>query len=426
MTEEASLRISAAWACMRIIAESIGALPWAIYERDAEGNAQRADDHELADILLRSPNADMTNVEFREALALNLAQHGNSYSFIERTERSQRILALYPLRSRDVRPMRKTGGNTQLQIPEGTVFFRVSDRGKPEDLPREKVWHVKGFGNDGLVGLSPLGAAREAMGGALAAEEFSNIFFAQGGLPAGTVSYPGWLTKEQRELAREALQRLVGGLGAAHRFALFEGGTKPEPWQGMNMEDMQFLALRKFSVLEICRFFRMPPHMVADLDRATFSNVEHLSQDFVAQTLLPYLTRIEASVGKWLFSSRDRGSHFLRFNFEGLLRADSAGRAAFYASALQNGYMTRNEVRAKENLNRVDGLDEFTCQTNLAPVEDIGRQPQPEKANATVVIANGETLVDPLAALERIARLPRKLIVDATGEPVGSVPVEKL
>jgi Phage portal protein len=186
------------------------------------------------------------------------------------------------------------------------------------------------------------------------------------------------------------------------------------------------LALRKFSVLEICRFFRMPPHMVADLDRATFSNVEHLSQDFVAQTLLPYLTRIEASVGKWLFSSRDRGSHFLRFNFEGLLRADSAGRAAFYASALQNGYMTRNEVRAKENLNRVDGLDEFTCQTNLAPVEDIGRQPQPEKANATVVIANGETLVDPLAALERIARLPRKLIVDATGEPVGSVPVEKL
>ena len=431
VTEEASLRISTAWCCMRIISESIGALPWHIYSRDDEGNAERADEHELAEILLRSPNADMTSVEFREAVALNLAMHGNAYSYIERSMNAQRVLALFPLRSRDCRPMRKLGNNTPLRIPEGAVFFRVSDRGQPEDLPREKIWHVKGFGNDGLIGLSPLGAAREAMGGALAAEEFANLFFAQGGMPSGTVSYPGWLTKEQRAVARDGLQALLGGLGAAHRFALFEGGVKPEAWNTLNMEDMQFIALRKFSVLEICRFFRIPPHLVADMDRATFSNIESQSQDFVQHALLPYLTRIEASVGKWLFSSRDRGQYFLRFNFEGLLRADSAGRAAFYASALQNGYMNRNEVRAKEKLNRVDGLDEFTCQTNLAPVEDIGELQQPQRAaeQRIVFMGGGEAgnaLTQQLQELQRWARAPRKLVLDSKGEPVGSVPVERL
>jgi HK97 family phage portal protein len=371
VSETGALRISTAWACMRIISETIGSLPWHLYRREGEGDAQRVDDHELAALLV-SPNADQTSTEFREAKTLNLCQSGNAYSWIERA--GERIVALVPLRSREVQPMRKLGSNTSLRITEGGIFYRINDRGQPEDVPRERIWHVKGFGNDGgLVGLSPIGAAREAMGAALAAEEFGNRFFSQGGVPAGTVSVPGWLTKEQREVARESLQRLMGGLGNAHKFAMFEGGMKPEAWGQVNFEDLQFILLRKFSVLEICRFYRVPPHMVADLDRATFSNIEHLSQEFVMFTLMPYLTRFEASVAKWLLRPRDRGRYFLRFNFEGLLRADSAGRAAFYASALQNGYMNRNEVRALENLNRVDGLDKFTAQTNLVPVEDLGK-----------------------------------------------------
>jgi HK97 family phage portal protein len=423
VTEESALRISTAWACCRIIAESLAALPWHLYHRDAEGNAELANDHDLAHILLRSPNRDMTPVEFRELLGMHLASHGNAYSYVERSTHAQRILSLTPLRPSAVRPLRKAGGNTKLNIAEGAIFYRVSDRGQPEDFPSEKIWHVRGFGADGLVGLSPIAAAREALGGSLAAEEFSNRFWSQGGMPAGTVSYGGWLTQEQRKVAREALQQLLGGLGNAHKFALFEGGVKPEPFAQMNLEDMQFVAVRKFSVIEICRFYRMPPHMVCELEKgASYASIEQQSLSFVQYTLLPYLTRIESSAGKFLLG-RDP-DHFLKFNFEGLLRADSAARAQFYASALQNGYMTRNEVRAKENLNRAPGLDDFTCQTNLAPVEDIGKQPQ--KANATVVIANGETLVDPLQALERVARMPRKLIVDATGEPVGSVPVEKL
>jgi HK97 family phage portal protein len=238
------------------------------------------------------------------------------------------------------------------------------------DLPREKVWHVKGFGN-GIEGLSPLGAARESAGFALAMQEFGSRFFSQGGMPAGIVSIPGQLNKTQREEARENLQRVLAGLGNAHKFALFEQGMKPEAWGNTPLKDMEFMMLMQFSVPEICRFFRVPPHMVADLSRATFSNIEHLSQEFVMFTLMPYFTRIEASVSRWLMRPRERGKLFLRFNFEGLLRADSKGRAEFYASALQNGWMNRNEVRGKEKFNRVEGLDGYTVQTNMAPVDKL-------------------------------------------------------
>lgn len=422
VTEDGALAVSAAWCCVRIIAESVGMLPWAVYRRIDARNAERADDHPLAAVLV-SPNADATSTEFREATTLSLCASGNAYSFVERS--GERVIALTPLRSRDVTPMRKLGSNTTLPLDDGAVFFRVSDRGKPEDYPREKVWHVKGFGNDGLVGLSPLGAAREALGLALAAEEFGSAFFRQGGLPAGTVSYPGWLTKEQRVVAREALQKLVGGLGNAHQFALFEGGVKPEPWATMNLEEMQFLMLRQFSVQEVCRFFRVPPHMVADLSKATFSNIEHLSAEFVTFTLMPYLTRIEASVSKWLLSARDATRFFLRFNVDGLLRADTAARAAFYASALQNGYMSRNEVRAKENLNRVDGLDEFTAQSNLLPVEKLGEAPPappPPGALNLLSGADAAALVEQLGtALDALARQEREITVG--GETFRSKPV---
>ncbi len=368
VNENTSMGVSAAWCCRRILSESAGMLPWGIFRKESNGNAEKADDYWLNDVLVMSPNRDQTTVEFRESEMMGLTGEGNAYSVIERIGR--RISALTPIFG--VKPLRKQGGNSKLNVADGEVFFRFHDRGVPVDLPREKVWQVKGFGRDLLEGLSPIGAAREAMGGSLAMEEFANRFFSQGGMPAGTVSYPGWLTKDQREAVRENLQRMVGGLGKAHQFALFEGGIKPEPWNTMNLEDMQFIVARRFSVLEVCRFYRVPPHMVAELEKgASYASIEQMSMEFVMFTLMPYLTRFEASVSKWLIPPEDRRRYFLRFNFEGLLRADSKGRAEMYASAVQNGWMNRNEVRAKENLNRVAGLDGFTAQTNLASVEKI-------------------------------------------------------
>lgn len=371
ITEDNALRIATAWACQRIIAETIGSIPRAMYTKDASGNAQEADNHPLSTLFRFSPNADQDGVQFFEDISLGLCGRGNAYCYVSRL--GGQVISLTPIYD-EVKPMRKRANNTRLAIPENTVFYRVfAQGGVYTDYLRQDIWQVKGFGK-GLEGLSPVSAAKEAMGSALAAEEFGARFFSQGGLPSGTVTVPNWLDKKQREIARENLQQLLGGLGNAHKFALMEGGMKPEPWGQVNLEDMQFILVRKFSVTEICRFYRIPPHMVADLDRATFSNIEQLSQEFVTYTLMPYLTRIESAVARWLLKPEEWGKVFLRFNFEGLLRADSAGRATFYSQALQNGWMNRNEVRAKENLNKVEGLDEFTAQTNLAPVDQLGNE----------------------------------------------------
>ena len=385
VTDDTVMGIAAAWSCMRILAETIGSIPWAIFERDSKGNARQVD-HPLTDVLVGSPNADMTSTEFREAEVLNLCGGGNAYAWIDRL--GERVTSLYPIRSRNCEPMRKAGSNTRLDLTDGEVFYRINDRGRTEDHPRDKVWHVKGFGWDGLKGLSPIAAAREAMGGALISEEFGNRFFSQGAMPSGVVSIPNSLSDDQRKIARENLTQMVGGMGNAHKMALFEGGMKPEPWGDMPLEEMQFLVLRQFSVIEICRFYRIPPHMVADLSRATFSNIEHLSQEFVTFTLMPYLTRFEASCAKWLLKPAERARYFLRFNVEGLLRADSKGRSEFYASALQNGWMSRNEVRAKENLNEVEGLDEYTVQANMTLLDQIRKLLEAQKLKSDAAVGD--------------------------------------
>lgn len=363
VNESTALTLSAVWACQRVLSETIGALPWGVYKRDPEGNLEKAPEHPMSR-LLYAPNADMTGEEFREALVLNLCQSGNAYSYVDRLG-GELVTSLYPLPSSKVQPARRA---------DGTVYYKVLNaQGIWQDEPRERIWHVKGFGNDGLVGLSPLAAAREAIGFALAAEEFGSKFFAQGGKPSGFVTVPNFFTPDQRKIARENLNQLVGGMANAHKFALFEGGMKLEPWASMPLNDMEFLLLRKFSVDEICRFYRVPPHMVAQLDKATFSNIEQQSQEFANYSLIPYLTRIEASWSRWLLSPADQATYVLKFNLDGLLRGDSAARAALYPVMLQNGVMTRNEVRAKENLNRSDdaGMDDHTVQEQMVPVSMI-------------------------------------------------------
>lgn len=374
VNETTAMQLTAAWSCMRIISEATGTLPWGVFEGDRSGNAKRVKDHPLETLLNFAPNRDQTKVEFKESEALNLCLSGNAMALRETL--AGETVSLYPVPSSQMIPARVGSGvRTTIQgLRDGDVFYRYNDRGQWTDLPRERVWHVKGFGNDGLNGLSPLGAAREAMGFALALDDFGSRFFSQGGKPSGVVTVPGWLKEDQRGVARENLQQLMGGLGNMHRFALFEGGMKPEPWGEMPLKDMELVLLKRFSVLDICRIYRVPPHMVADLEKgASYASIEMMSAEFVMFTLMPYLTRFEASADRWLITPKDRARGlFLRFNFEGLLRPDSKGRAEFYASALQNGWMSRNEVRAKENLNSEGGLDEYTCQTNLAPVGMLG------------------------------------------------------
>ena len=356
VTADSAMQISVVWSCVKILAESIGTLPWAVYERERNGNARRLDDHPLAQVLRRTPNADMATAECRGALQTNLGLTGNGYSLIERTGAGD-VLSLYPVPSARVKP--------ELS-PEGELRYKVLDRGRWEILPRERIWHLRGFGATGIIGYSPIGMARQAMGLALATEEFGAKLFANGLKPSAVVTLPGWLTDEQRKIARENIQNVYIGLDNAHKPALLEGGMTYTQVT-IPPEDAQFLETRRFQLHEICRIYRIPPHMVADLERATFSNIEQMSLEFVMYTLLPWLKRWEESVNRWLLRPAERGRIFVRFNFEGLLRADSAARAQLYSILLQNGVYSRNEVRALEDRNRIDdpSMDEFTVQSNM-------------------------------------------------------------
>lgn len=368
VNEDAAMKVSVAWACRRVLAETFGCIPRGIYVKDGSGqisNATPADDHPLNEILSHSPNALQTDVEYAETKVHNLTGHGNAYSFVERRGNGQ-VSSLIPLESQNVQP--KVDGKN------GLPFYKILDRGKWEDYPREKIWHVKGFGGNGFVGLSPLGAARESLGTAIATEEFGARFFSQGGMPSGIVTVEKFLNPPQREIARENLQQLMGGLGNVHKFALFEGGMKPEPWASMPLEDMQFLLLRQFSILEICRFYRVSPHLVMDLSRATFSNIEQLSQEFITYTMMPYFTRFESSVRRWLLPPKDRSKFFLRFNYEGFLRADAAARGDYLSKLRAGGFITGNQGRAMENLPRSDsvGMDDYHIQGAMVPVDKVG------------------------------------------------------
>lgn len=355
INDESAMRITTAFACVRVLAETVGAVTVAVYEKQKNGNAEKVD-HDVATLLVEKPNQDMDGLEYREAMTTNLAARGNACSI--RTDWSSgQARTLDPVPWSRVTPKRRQ---------DGSIWFSVNDRGKTEDYPAAKIWHWKGFGYDGLVGLSPIGCAAQAHGLALSGEEANARLFANGLSATAIVKIPQWLKPDQRKLAEEKLAQMHSGLVNYGKPYLLEGGM--DLGEGLfSPQDAQFLELRKFQIAEICRLYRISPHMVADLERATNNNIEQLSLEFVMYTMLPYFRRIEEKAQQ-LFKPADRGRFFVRFNFESLLRADSVARAQLYSILLQNGVFSRNEVRALENRNRVDaeGMDDYTVQSNMA------------------------------------------------------------
>lgn len=402
---DSALQMSAVWSCVRILSESVGMLPWAIYEKQKNGNSQKVD-HDLTSVLVESPNYDMTDVELKEAGVVSLALAGNSYALRE-TRGDGSLISLYPLCADDVTPQRSENG---------TISYKYEEDGKCTVYPQEKIWHVKGFGSNGLIGFNPVSVMRQAIGLGLALEEFNARFFRQGARSSGIVKVPNWLEDKQRQQAKKILSEKYEGVENAHKLMLLEGGMEFVSTT-MPLEDAQFLQSRGFSVDEICRIYRVPPHMVAKLDRATFASLEQMSMEFAIFTLQPYLTRIERSASKWLFTPKDKGRFCVKFNLDALLRADSKARAEFYASMLQNGVYSRNEVRALENMNQVDGqgMNEYTVQSNMAPLEQLAalvaansvpRRSVPAKSGDTVVNAAINLPADMKHAIEQRINVP--------------------
>lgn len=368
VTDKTSMQVTTVWACVRLLSETMGAMPSSMYIRESNGNAVKADDHPLNDILVHQPNDEMNGLEYREARTSNLAMRGNSISIIERRS-SGDVISLMPIETSRVK-FRKDS-TTDFKMKYG-----IDDRGKTEWFPSEKIWHVKGFSFNGTLGLSPLEYAREAMALALAGEEFNSKLFGQGLLPSARVSIPEWLDKDQRKIAEQKLKEMHTGLNNMNQPMLLEGGMKVESGL-MTPDDAQFLQLRQFTVVELCRLFGVKPHMIAALERATDNNIEKLSLEFVTYTMLPYMKREEMAVRKLLKPS-DRSKYFYKYNAEGLLRADSTARANLYSILLQNGVYSRNEVRALENRNKSDdeGMDDFTVQLNMSLIDLLGKQQQ--------------------------------------------------
>ena len=327
-------------------------------------------DHPLYRLLHDEPNPEMSSFVFRETLMTHLLLWGNAYAQIIRNGKNE-IVALYPLMPNKMSVDRDENGRLYY------TYYRGSDEAiKNKEfsvtLQPSDVLHIPGLGFDGLVGYSPIAMAKNAIGMAIACEEYGAKFFANGAAPGGVLEHPGTIKDPQR--VRESWQSTFGGSGNANKIAVLEEGMKYTPI-GISPEQAQFLETRKFQINEIARIFRVPPHMVGDLEKSSFSNIEQQSLEFVKYTLDPWVIRWEQSIQRSLLNSEEKKKCFAKFNVEGLLRGDYQSRMNGYAIGRQNGWMAANDIRELENLDRIpaeDGGDLYLINGNMLPLKNAG------------------------------------------------------
>lgn len=361
VTEDTALTISAVWACARLISETVASLPLNVYEITDTG-PEVAKNNNLHTILHTKPNARQTSIEFRETMTLNLVMHGNAYALIERNNLGQ-VTSLVPLAAQQTQP--------KLLADESLVYEYYSEKGVAV-YAENSILHVRLFGN-GMVGLSPLAYARNSIGLGLATEEFGTTYFTNGGKPSGILMLDKVLSDEQRDAVRKNFSTLVEGSSNANRLMVLEASMKYEQVQ-INPSDMQMIEARRFQVEDVARFFGVPSVLINDNSQSTTwgTGIEAIVLGFYKLNLRPYLTRFEQAYQNKLLSPVDRAKYSIEHVFEGLLRGDSKSRAEFYSKMVQNGLMTRNEVRSKENLPTREGADELTVQVNMTPVDELG------------------------------------------------------
>ena len=358
VTPDSSLTYSAVFACVRVIAEDVASLSLLLYRRLARGK-ERAVEHPLYRLLHDMPNPEMTSQELRETLTGHVALWGNGYAEIER-DRGGRVMGLWPLRPDRVRVRRR----------EGRLVYEVRVGGETVVLDGSRVMHLRGLGSNGIVGYSPVALQRNAVGLGLATEEFGARFFANGARPGVVLTHPGQLSVEGRENLRSSWSRQHEGLSRAHRVAVLEEGMTITQI-GIPPEDAQFLETRRFQALEVARIFRVPPHMIGDLERATFSNIEHQAIQYVDGTLLPWLRRWEMRIGADLLSEGERGTLFAEHLVDGKLRGDTVTRYQAYMTGRQGGWLSVNDIRERENMNPVEGGDEYLQPLNMTPAGGV-------------------------------------------------------
>ena len=370
VTERSAMQMTAVYSCVRILAEAVAGLPLNLYRYTEDGGKEKAIDHPLYLLLHDEPNPEMSSFVFRETLMSHLLLWGNAYAQIIRNGKGE-VIALYPLMPNRMSVDRNSQGQLYYTYQRGTDEA-IRDKNQTVILRPTDVLHIPGLGFDGLVGYSPIAMAKNAIGMAIACEEYGAKFFANGAAPGGVLEHPGTIKDPQR--VRESWQSTFGGSGNANKIAVLEEGMKYTPI-GISPEQAQFLETRKFQINEIARIFRVPPHMVGDLEKSSFSNIEQQSLEFVKYTLDPWVVRWEQSLTRALFTQTEKARYFVKFNLEGLLRGDYESRMNGYATARQNGWMSANDIRELENLDRIpaeEGGDLYLINGNMLPLHQAG------------------------------------------------------
>ncbi|PRD12593.1 phage portal protein [Pantoea coffeiphila] len=375
VSAEKAIRLSAVWACVRLLSESVSTLPLKIYERQADGSRKPAMEHPAYRVLCRRPNMEMTPSRFMLMLVASICLRGNA--FVEKKMIGNKLVSLIPLLPQNMVVKRLDNGQLEYTYTE-VKTSRV--------IPVKNIMHIRGFGLDGVCGMMPMMTGRDVIGAAMAVEESAAKIFENGLQSSGFLSADNALDKDQRERLRGYMQAFTGSRNAG-KIMVLEGGLKYQNVT-MNPEAAQMLESRSFSIEEICRWFRVPPFMVGHADKQSSwaSSVEGMNLQFLTNTLRPLLVNIEQEISRCLLDGDD--DLFAEFSVEGLLRADSAGRSAYYTTALQNGWMSRNDVRRLENMPPIEGGDLYTVQLNLTPLEDLKQNTQAAQAANLLKVHN--------------------------------------
>jgi HK97 family phage portal protein len=374
VTERSSMQITAVYSCVRILAEAVAGLPFHLYRYNDSGGKEKALDHPLYFLLHDEPNPEMTAFAFRETLMGHLLLWGNAYAQIVRNGKGQ-VLGLYPLMPNKMRVDRDQNGRIYYVYTRTQEDSKLGETGQVY-LDAKDVLHIPGLGFDGIMGYSPIAMAKNAVGMAIACEEYGAKFFANGASPGGVLEHPGIVKDPER--VRESWNSVYQGSGNSHKIAVLEEGMKYTPI-GISPEQAQFLETRKFQINEIARIFRVPPHMVGDLEKSSFSNIEQQSLEFVKYTLDPWVIRWEQSINRQLLLSQEKGVYFSKFNVDGLLRGDYQSRMSGYATGVQNGFMSPNDVRELENMDLIPeelGGNRYLCNGNMIDIASAGNWAQ--------------------------------------------------
>lgn len=371
VTSEKAIRLSTVWACVRLLSESVSTLPLKIYQKMPDESKQLATNHQIYKLLCRRPNAEMTPSRFMLMVIASIALQGNAY--VEKIYIGNKLVSLVPLLPQNM---------TVKRLDNGQLQYKYTEKGTPRIILTDRMMHIRGFGLDGVAGLMPMSTGRDVIGTGIAVEESAGKFFENGLQSAGFITTDKALKKEQRDQIRDNVEKYVGSRNAG-KVMVLEGGMG---YQGVtiNPEAAQMLESRAFSIEEICRWFRVPPFMVGHMTKQNSwaSSVEGMNLMFLTNTLRPLLVNIEQEIQRCLLNAVTDADIFAEFSVEGLLRADSAGRAAYYTTALQNGWMSRNDVRRLENMAPIPGGEIYTVQLNLTALEDLRENNATARAQA--------------------------------------------